>query len=1169
MTGRRNIRIGNQTAYIAATPIEPFTYAVENGFDAFEWFPDKKETGAGWEVSDLDDTLRRDIRETARAHDIALTVHVPWWAHPMMQGAATLFAEQVDFAVSIGAILLNVHLDASAGLSAYIRALVPLIKLCRQAGLRLALENTPLTTPEDFNRLFVLLQDVQDVGTEHVGMCFDLGHANLCAGTRNDYIGFLDRLDSRVRLCHMHLHENYGDADSHLPLFTGPAGQNEAGILALVDRLKKRGYQGALILENWPAPPMLLNEAREKLRRMFGDYAGKQEGLSVADQQKVRQQRVLEAGEQDQDLEGKSSFAEAEPFTNDLVAMDRKCRSWRQKLDGINTLLQEKTFQSTNDNLAYLSVYLRFLGTGEIACTEDGRHFRPSHHARLSRQIQERLLALATPDNIFILRKIFPWLPSFDRTFTRAEPLTRIRDIAHRNDISSGLKKEIKQTLQNKLHRCAGPEDLATSAAMLKRITAIPGEYPPPFVHEFKIFHTELQDFFNARPLEDQLEALIAHENGELAADSRRFLAAKKKSARNAAHQFERLQLATALREGIGRRLDNKATTRGQNLRLADNGLEEYVFVRTSALITSMAPAGRFSWKLPLTTLDLVVTNLRLSGMEPDECNAIVSELAAWGHNFAPSARLELLRLKATLARCRRLVDAYSDLILALFFNKAHRLGHALGVADHAIRMYCEGDIRGNLVFQLAKLVALLLRQVRKAAALPPWEVLVPGRARALLVAAPNLSAVTAAPDEKMLVLLDKAEGDETVPPGVAGIILTHALPHLSHLAIRIRQEGAVLVVSEDTEQLTPLRHWIGKYLMLDATADTVIVDSDFAAPVPPDKRPAAQVIVPDVDLNSSSQVLELSQVTISNSGAKATGVRRLHEISRQQGAGFRCPRAMAVPFGVLAAAIDAAPERKRYQDLLHSLEHASADAFESTVRELGHLAAGLPVPEEIADMVCKEFGAARLMVRSSASCEDLERMAGAGLYESYANIAPGQVAEGVRQVWASLWTDRAARSRQQAGIPHAKAHMAVLIQQMIEPDYSFVMHSINPVSLHRHEIYVELAVGLGETLARSATRGTPYRMVCDKRTGRMDMLAFADFSKALWPVAAGNIVAERVDYAKVALSIDGELRKRLGQRLAAIGRYVEQSFGHPQDIEGVIAGNDIWLVQARPQQGI
>lgn len=44
------------------------------------------------------------------------------------------------------------------------------------------------------------------------------------------------------------------------------------------------------------------------------------------------------------------------------------------------------------------------------------------------------------------------------------------------NDIPKDLKAEIKHTLQNKLHRNAGPEDLHTTEAMLARVTAVPGE---------------------------------------------------------------------------------------------------------------------------------------------------------------------------------------------------------------------------------------------------------------------------------------------------------------------------------------------------------------------------------------------------------------------------------------------------------------------------------------------------------------------------------------------------------------------------------------------------------------------------------------------------------------------------------------------------------------------
>lgn len=129
-----------------------------------------------------------------------------------------------------------------------------------------------------------------------------------------------------------------------------------------------------------------------------------------------------------------------------------------------------------------------------------------------------------------MVRKIHPCLPSFKSEFTAAVPLTRIRDIAHRNDIPHDLKvmipfdcrvifirllathfifycqqQEIKHTIQNKLHRSAGPEDLVATEAMLTRITKNPGEYNDAFVEQFKIFYSELKDFFNAGRLSNSL----------------------------------------------------------------------------------------------------------------------------------------------------------------------------------------------------------------------------------------------------------------------------------------------------------------------------------------------------------------------------------------------------------------------------------------------------------------------------------------------------------------------------------------------------------------------------------------------------------------------------------------------------------------------------------------
>ena len=69
------IRIGNQTSF-AVPPLEPFEFAINNDFDAFEWFPDRRGE-RGWSAGDLDPDMRRYIKEIAHRHDIALAVHAP------------------------------------------------------------------------------------------------------------------------------------------------------------------------------------------------------------------------------------------------------------------------------------------------------------------------------------------------------------------------------------------------------------------------------------------------------------------------------------------------------------------------------------------------------------------------------------------------------------------------------------------------------------------------------------------------------------------------------------------------------------------------------------------------------------------------------------------------------------------------------------------------------------------------------------------------------------------------------------------------------------------------------------------------------------------------------------------------------------------------------------
>jgi len=142
------IHIGNQTSCWAPGPAEPFDYAVANGFDAFEWFPDKK-PGVGWDDSDLDRAQRQNIRETAKEKAIRLSVHARWQANPLHPEAADLFQKEMEFARDLGAVLLNIHFYHEAGIDRFISAITPLIWQTAELGLQLSIENTPEHTPEN------------------------------------------------------------------------------------------------------------------------------------------------------------------------------------------------------------------------------------------------------------------------------------------------------------------------------------------------------------------------------------------------------------------------------------------------------------------------------------------------------------------------------------------------------------------------------------------------------------------------------------------------------------------------------------------------------------------------------------------------------------------------------------------------------------------------------------------------------------------------------------------------------------------------------------------------------------------------------------------------------------------------------------------------------------
>jgi len=947
--------------------------------------------------------------------------------------------------------------------------------------------------------------------------------------------------------------------------------------------MQKREFSGSIIFEQWPQPPSLLNQARDRLLGMLLDSKKERDrerlddvAISGGAVETTHPATTVEVGRGVPTAPQSASDDESRNFFKSLVEGDKRSRSWREKLDAVRELIVSKDSRLEEGELAYIAIYLRFLSAGQIACVADGCHFRPGHHARISQEIQDRLAQVSTPTNAHIIRKIYAALPSSAEAFQRAEPLTRIRDIAHRNDIPSELKREIKTTLQNKLHRCAGPEDLETSTRLLERITAPGANYSSEFVKQFRIFHEELKEFFNARSLDDRLNALIPTLGPEQSEWIRSFLDQKSKTGFE--EQVSTFKSLTELRDAFRSELQKQSDCNRQDLILADINLEDFAFVVLSQLLNAFeASKPTRSGADLLEPLRLSIRNLALSGISIDECGAITAELNTWTENLDPKEREQLLRLKATIERCRRLAESYSEQVIASLLSRAEELGRALGVAEHAIRVFCEAEIRGHLIFQLSKLASILLGRLREALELPGWDVLVSGQAIGRVKVLDRLDQLADDGSEPVIAVLKKAEGDEEIPKAVRAILLAHQIPHLSHLGVRARQAGVVFVGVEEARNLDSIATLHDQTIRLDAAPEKVewIIarETEMAQRIerPPNNRVTRGKIVTVGLSEKGPLIVPVEQVTVETGGQKAFGLRKLTELSSESEDGFVVPTALVVRFGVMEKVLSSNQEfNAEYWNLARELDGEPNPGRGRATERLRELIELIDVPEEITSALRKQFrGDDRLMVRSSANCEDLEDFAGAGLYESVPNVPPAEMTSAVRRVWSSLWTRRAVLSRKQAGISPEQSQMAVIIQQMIAPDYSFILHTVNPLSRNADEVYAEIAVGLGETLASAAARGTPYRLVCHKKSREVQTLAFANFSHALRADSMVGVNRELLDYSRVPLSRESELRKVLARRLAAIGSRVENEFGKAQDIEGAITGNKIYLVQSRPQQGL
>ena len=213
--------------------------------------------------------------------------------------------------------------------------------------------------------------------------------------------------------------------------------------------------------------------------------------------------------------------------------------------------------------------------------------------------------------------------------------------------------------------------------------------------------------------------------------------------------------------------------------------------------------------------------------------------------------------------------------------------------------------------------------------------------------------------------------------------------------------------------------------------------------------------------------------------------------------------------------------------------------------------------------------------VRSSATAEDLPDASFAGQQETFLNIrGADNVVHAVREVFASLFSDRAIAYRVHNGFDHREIALSAGIQRMVrsETSVSGVMFTLDTESGFDGAVLITASYGLGETVVQGAVNPDEYLVHKEGvQKGFPAILRRSLGSKAIKMMYTDSGIAGRsvesmdVDLADRNLFClkDDDLVTLANQAMK-----IEQHYGSPMDIEWARDGDDgeLYIVQARPE---
>ncbi|HYN58642.1 MAG TPA: phosphoenolpyruvate synthase [Rubrivivax sp.] len=243
------------------------------------------------------------------------------------------------------------------------------------------------------------------------------------------------------------------------------------------------------------------------------------------------------------------------------------------------------------------------------------------------------------------------------------------------------------------------------------------------------------------------------------------------------------------------------------------------------------------------------------------------------------------------------------------------------------------------------------------------------------------------------------------------------------------------------------------------------------------------------------------------------------------------------------------------------------------------------PFPQALREAVASQFEmlardnpGASFAVRSSATAEDLPDASFAGQQETFLNVVGiEQVLHKMKEVFASLYNDRAISYRVHKGFAHSDVALSAGVQRMVRSDLACagVMFTIDTESGFKDVVFITASYGLGETVVQGAVN--PDEFYVHKptlRAAKFPIIRRSLGSKLVRMEFASE--ADRAATGQLVRTVDTVPEQRNRYALSdadviELSRYalvIEKHYGRPMDIEWGKDGQDgrLYILQARPE---